>query len=260
MFEKARGKLQFKGEVKKKVVKKSKKKHKEVEKPIWCRTERIQDLSGPIIIINNKKNLLNVVQGIDALSFKTPKEEGLAEVEDSNKINEELKDKVDEHSLLPTLVSQVWQVHSLGSSKFTIKSCYDKYFSSTNNSIKCNQLACSQPEIFTIEKHLNGFVIRDFQLKYINFTSSTLDVVDEVAPGCVVEIYNQDVKKIVKEQELSVVDIELEQMKKYHSFGVKEIRAVDRNVLDLKDAKLRGKVNEVLVDRRAKYKGDKFCW
>jgi hypothetical protein len=175
---------------------------------------------------------------------------------DSNNINN-IKDGNELNKLEPKIASQVWMFHSLGNNKFTIKSCYDKYFTSLNG-ITCSTDACSNNEIFQIQKYQNGFIIKDHMNNYLDFSTSLITTSTTITDSNLIYIKYQN---IIKEKEItkSSVEMELEQLNKYHSFGKRELNQV-KEIYDLKDAKNKGKINEILIERRAKFKGDKFCW
>lgn len=65
------------------------------------------------------------------------------------------------------------------------------------------------------------------------------------------------VKKI--KPKVSSADAEFEALQKFHSFGRKEIAAFARDTDSLARARKEGNLNEVLLERRAQMKKDKFC-
>ncbi|RKP15171.1 FRG1-like family-domain-containing protein [Piptocephalis cylindrospora] len=63
-----------------------------------------------------------------------------------------------------------------------------------------------------------------------------------------------------KKDDRSVVDVELEAIKKNQTWGGGRVRRFEADdIRELKKAKKQGRLNEALLDRRAKVKSDKFC-
>ncbi|KAJ3144878.1 hypothetical protein HDU89_007681 [Geranomyces variabilis] len=66
-------------------------------------------------------------------------------------------------------------------------------------------------------------------------------------------------KKAKKEKALDTVTLEVESIKKFHSWGGGRLVLSQDDSQELRRAKQQGQLNEALLDRRAKLKSDKFC-
>lgn len=66
-------------------------------------------------------------------------------------------------------------------------------------------------------------------------------------------------KLIPQEEKGSLVDCEVNYVKKYQSFQDHKLRVNSADRVELKKAKVEGSLHEKLLDRRSKMKSDKFC-
>jgi len=66
-------------------------------------------------------------------------------------------------------------------------------------------------------------------------------------------------KEKPEEEKGSLKEAEINYVKKFQSFQDKKLKINSDNTVSLRDAKDSGRLHEVLLDRRAKMKSDKFC-
>ncbi|CAG8455906.1 9283_t:CDS:2 [Paraglomus brasilianum] len=66
-------------------------------------------------------------------------------------------------------------------------------------------------------------------------------------------------QKVTKKEDRAVSEVEVEQIKKYQTWGGGRIRTSEEDVNKLRRAKKEGKFSEALLDRREKVKADRYC-
>ncbi|KAI8894088.1 FRG1-like family-domain-containing protein [Globomyces pollinis-pini] len=234
------------------VKKKSKKKSKELnqskkQKDGWMAVDIPSEIHGPTIIMNHTFNLLNSVQSTNKISFKSVPHEF-----EPDTLNADTD---------PWVGSQVWISHPLGQDKYSFKSCFDKYLTCDKfGVVTCEMEAVGQTETWKVEKLETGFAIKSYFDKYLSVQDGLIRC-DSDIPGLneTFHLRMQYSFKVQKKEKISSVQQEFEALKQFHSFGKKEIMALNYDVEGLTVAKRDGKLNEVLLNRRAVMKSDKFC-
>ncbi|KAJ2993097.1 hypothetical protein HDV02_002638 [Globomyces sp. JEL0801] len=159
----------------------------------------------------------------------------------------------------PWVGSQVWISHPLGQDKYSFKSCFDKYLTCDKfGVVTCEMEAVGQTETWKVEKLETGFAIKSYFDKYLSVQDGLIRC-DSDIPGLneTFHLRMQYSFKVQKKEKISSVQQEFEALKQFHSFGKKEIMALNYDVEGLTVAKRDGKLNEVLLNRRAVMKSDK---
>ncbi|KAI7886795.1 hypothetical protein K492DRAFT_203056 [Lichtheimia hyalospora FSU 10163] len=256
------GKLIFKGD---KEHKKKKKKRSASERDEhggvmgdsdegWVRADQLDDLVGPLFITHpsDPTICLTVDDNDRLLAYPIP--EGATETE-------------------PVIVNQVFVgARLLGTSNtFTIKSVHKKYLSSDKfGVVSADREAISGLEEWEPAMTDAGVAFRNAHGKFL--------MVDQIAGGgfkiradsdeigfCeTFRVYCQarfkrkarhERKKAKKESNID----ELDNVKKFQSWGGGRVHMSKSDTRELKKAKEEGRIAEAMLDRRAKVKSDRYC-
>ena len=158
--------------------------------------------------------------------------------------------------------------------RVALKSGFNKYLSIDSQ----DRLIGRSDAIGTKEQF--EVVFQDGKIAISGFTGSFLSPDDErdglmvatnkkATPACFVKIRSKThpllveqeakSKKIPTEEKGSVVDCEVNYVKKFQSFQDKKLRVSREDRKELESAKKDGKLHETLLERRSKMKSDKFC-
>jgi hypothetical protein len=235
--------LRFKGDPKTKKKKKIKK--ESAEKQNWNLLQEKEEFKG-LFALSWQGKLLNYLSLAQKLSFKPVEEEQVTENESGTAVG------------APVVGTQVFQCVPM-EDKIYIKCSMDKYFTVRNDKLECDNEACGLLEGFTLEKVDGGWILKNFNEKYCDWSSFSF--VDSPNPHCTFAIYAKEIKEKIKVFK-SAAELEMEALEKYHSVA----KTVGKELLELKDphgltdARKQGKLNEYMIERRTKFKGDKFCW
>ncbi|KAM3584653.1 hypothetical protein VKS41_003460 [Umbelopsis sp. WA50703] len=255
-----KGKLTFKGDKEHKKKKKRKadsedRNHdKESSSEGWVLCDQLDDLVGPLFITHpSDPAICLTVNDLELLvPYPIP--------------------NLYDDSPAPTITNQVFiGARVVGSSSaFTLKSSLGKYLSSD----KFGVVSVDREAVSMIEEWKPTFTDGGvgFQNAYDKFL-----MVDEIVGGgfkvradaeslgfCeTFRVYCQArFKRKIKTSKKEVVDatgIELDNIKKFQSWGSNRYMGTEHDMRDLKRAKKQGNLSETLLDRRSKMKSDRNC-
>ncbi|KAJ3301094.1 hypothetical protein HDV03_001352 [Kappamyces sp. JEL0829] len=231
---------------------------------MWVDVEEFALLKGPLCIFtrrNDQTSYLNAIQGMGKATFKDPAATSLQPLVAAEPTDNDDPDHVPEPAKTtdresgPWSATQVFIARPLSSTKITLKrpaeswtttrvqvgdkvgwalqsSIWGTYLSLKNGVLRGDAEEAGPDEMFLIK----------VQFEYIK------DALDER-------------KKQTKGGygEISAADMEIDSLKRFHSFGKKELLGLERDTSDLARARKEGNLNEVLLERRSKLKRDKFC-
>lgn len=273
-YQSIKGKLTFKGTEKKKHKKKKDKKRKhheeeeEIENPTegWVDVETSDDLIGPIFIITNatdsisclcsnsentKVSLTNLVDSDPSVPTTTTT---LPSIKD----------------LKPMDVSQVFVIKRvIDSSSYTLKSAYNRYIGSDKfGVVECEKEAVGVQEEWEVILKEDGVAFKNAYDKFLTVDeqdgkkvvradSDTLGFHETFRVKC--QAQNKKKKKAKVAAEKSVYSQEIDNVKKYQSWGNGRLITPKQDSRDLKRAKKSGKMHEAMLDRREKLKSDSYC-
>ncbi|KAH8550770.1 FRG1-like family-domain-containing protein [Umbelopsis sp. PMI_123] len=256
-----KGKLTFKGDKEHKKKKKRKadsqdRDHEERSSAEgWVLCDQLDDLVGPLFITHpSDPPICLTVNDIEQL------------------VPYPIPDLYEDGSPAPTITNQVFiGARVVGSSSsFTLKSSLGKYLSAD----KFGVVSVDREAVSMIEEWKPTFIEGGvgFQNAYDKFL-----MVDEIAGGgykvradaesigfCeTFRVYCQArFKRKIKMSKKEVIDatgIELDNMKKFQSWGGSRSQRTEQDLRELKRAKKEGNLSETLLDRRSKMKADRYC-
>jgi protein FRG1 len=218
-----------------------KKKHKKLEsnlETIWV--DGTEVVGGLITIFKQEYLYYNQVQ--ETIGFKIP-------------LTEQIVKKPEIH--VPWLPNQVFTCQNI-EGKYYIKSCFEKYITCTKDGVvSCNRDAAGIDGTWVIERYEDGFVFISYWNTYLSLLDSTLQCLPTKSSFSKFYIQIQNRKVVDIKPKESVLDLELEQLKQFHTKGSKHIVSLTQG--GLIEAKKSGKLHEELLNRRELVKRDKLC-
>ncbi|CAG8436226.1 8028_t:CDS:2 [Ambispora gerdemannii] len=254
----SKGKLSFKGEKSSKKKKKRKSEEafeEEGQQEGWIFAQTMSDLVGPLCLIFNSEPLccLHMSEKDRSINIQPLQNQNLATVEPEN-------------------VNSVFVgAQIIGNpDHISLKTCDGKYLSSDKfGIITADKEAIGPQEEWTPIIREDGIALQN---SYDCFLSA-----DEIADGgyklradaetigfcetwrlkCQARFRKK--QKTTKIEDKPARDFEIEQIKKYQTWGGGRVRTTEEGTSELKKAKKEGNFNEVLLDRREKVKADRYC-
>lgn len=254
--------LRFKGDSKKRKIKRSKQTKEESLQEQdsaqgWVRVDSVSDIAGPCLILSTATPISSILACDTqySLFFSPMNSNDLSDIE-------------------PNSVNQVFQAKRLlDSNKIAIKSCFERHLGTDKfGLVECNKLAVGMDTEWVVIPKEDGFGFQSNWDSYLSLhipeseSTSLKDVklrCDSDSIGsketfiilCQASVLSQ-AKRIKKEQELDVLEIEQGKLKEFQGSG----KLGSDFGVGLGKAMKEGKLNEALLDKRSKLKRDKFCW
>ncbi|KAI8919969.1 FRG1-like family-domain-containing protein [Powellomyces hirtus] len=219
----------------------------------WITIDSIDDIKGPIIFLSSATEPASVL----TCSETSSKVSFTSLSPDSTFLNYE-----------PASVAQVFVAKRLpDSAKISFRSSFDRYLGTDKFGIvSCEREAMGPAEEWEVVLREDGAALQSSFDKFLKCGEDAAARADSEVVGFreVFQIRCQAAnkyrsKKAKSEKELDIAAMELEQIKKSHSWGGGRLILSQEDTLELKKAKREGQLNEALLDRRAKLKSDKFC-
>ncbi|KND03825.1 uncharacterized protein SPPG_01280 [Spizellomyces punctatus DAOM BR117] len=251
-------KLSFKGD--NTIEKKKKKKRKaetEAEETLpedgWVAVDHIDDIKGPILLLTTSTDPASVLNCSDSSSKVqfTPIDPAtpLASYE-------------------PTTVSQVFVAKRLpDSSKLCFRSAYDRYLGSDKfGVVQCEREAMGPSEEWEVVLREDGLALQSSFEKFLKCDADGRARADSENVGFK-EVFQMRcqaankarAKKKKVDVSINAEELEVDHIKKFHSWGGGRLVLSQEDTTVLRKAKKEGNLNETLLDRRSKLKSDKFC-
>ncbi|KAI9003566.1 FRG1-like family-domain-containing protein [Gaertneriomyces semiglobifer] len=251
------GRLSFKGD--NPLDKRKKKKRKSVDADShsaapeegWVPVESLDDVNGPIIIVSTATESPSALTCSDSsakVTFSTIPFIG--------------------SQCDPSSVAQVFVTKRLPDSrKVSFKNAFDKYLSADKfGVITCEREAMGPAEEWELIFREDGVALQTCWEKFLSCDENGVGRADSDNAGFQ-EIFtlhcqaqNRARKKKKKDDgNLDETSFEVEQIKKFHSYGGGRLVLSHEDAKELQKAKKEGSLHEAMLDRRAKMKSDKFC-
>ncbi|CAG8448464.1 2240_t:CDS:2 [Acaulospora morrowiae] len=255
----SKGKLSFKGDKssrKKKKRKAEESLEEEANREGWVRVATEDDLIGPLFFIFNSEPLscLYCSEKDNTIGVRSlPPNQQLIGGE-------------------PEEVSSVFVGAKVAGSesRITLKTFSGKYLASDKfGIITADREAIGPQEEWTLVIRNDGVALQSYYDKFLS--------VDEIADGgfrlradaesigfCETWIVKCQARfrkkaKSDKKEVRKIDELEIEQIKKYQTWGGGRIKTTKEDVTELRKAKKEGKMAEALLDRREKVKADRYC-
>ncbi|RKO88742.1 FRG1-like protein, partial [Blyttiomyces helicus] len=216
----------------------------------WVPVDHIDEIKGPIMILTTATDPSSVLTAAETSSTTR-----------FASINQPFA------TFEPTEISQVFVAKRLpDSTKISFRSAYDKYLGTDKfGVVSCEREAMGPAEEWEV-------VFRDDGVALQSSFDKFLGAEEDGAARCDAEVVqfrqvvqmrcqavNKSRAKKRKEVELNPEALELDQIKRFHSWGGGRVVMTNEDTRLLEEAKKAGQINEALLDRRARLKSDKFC-
>ncbi|KAJ3336408.1 hypothetical protein HDU91_001789 [Kappamyces sp. JEL0680] len=244
---------------------------------MWVDVEEFALLKGPLCILtrrNDQTSYLNAIQGMGKATFKDPAATSLQPLVAAEPTDNDDPDHVPEPAKTtdresgPWSATQVFIARPLSSTKITLKSCFDRYLGCD----KIGNVDCAAEAAGVQVGDKVGWALQSsIWGTYLSLKNGVLrGDAEEAGPDetFLIKVQFDYIKDALDERkkqtkggygEISAADMEIDSLKRFHSFGKKELLGLERDTSDLARARKEGNLNEVLLERRSKLKRDKFC-
>ncbi|KAI8823737.1 FRG1-like family-domain-containing protein [Fimicolochytrium jonesii] len=221
----------------------------------WVFIDTLDDIRGPIMLLSTATEPPSVL----VCSDNTSKVQFMPIPSDHTLVDFD-----------PSAVTQVMVAKRLpDSTKVSFRAANDRYLGSDRiGVVGCEREAMGPAEEWELVVREDGVALQSAAFeKFLQCDEAGKARADSTVVGfretfrvkCQAENKVRAKKKSKREGAVDAAALEIEQIKKFHSWGGGRLVLTQEDTAELRRANKEGTINETLLDRRAKLKSDKFC-